>query len=159
MTRIFFNFLLTALIVVPGFSAQALEGAVAFEKIKNMAGVWQGKNKEGKDTVITYEVISGGSAVLERVEGMVTIYHMDDEKLMGTHYCEAQNQPRFVAVAEADPQVIDFRFLDITNSKPTEPHIHGVRFNFIDENKVAQHWAWFEKGQEMGMDFEFTRQK
>ena len=76
----------------------------AFEKFKAMEGVWTGKSTMGWDAVLTYRVIANASVVMEILdfdahpdETMVTMYHMNGDKLMLTHYCAAKNQPRMVA--------------------------------------------------------------
>jgi hypothetical protein len=57
-------------------------------------------------TNVSYQLISGGAAIMERImppnePSMVSIYHLDGDKLMMTHYCSAGNQPRMQAEAQA----------------------------------------------------------
>lgn len=146
-------------VLLASTGAKALDGAEAFAKLKAMAGIWQTSSKEEQYSAAKYEVIAQGSVVMETVGKMITMYHMDGEKLMATHYCEAKNQPRLIAVNEPNSNAIQFQFLDITNSKPEDPHIHAARFMFEGADKVLQHWVWYENGQEQGYDFEYTRKK
>jgi len=79
-----------------------------FEKLKSLAGVWQSKSPDGHPLSISYEVVAGGSAVMEtRVPvnepSMISIFHLDGEKLRMTHYCSIGNQPRMLA--EIPPRV------------------------------------------------------
>src|ERR1700752_1450302 len=88
----------------------------ALDKIKSLVGEWEATTPEGPTTV-KYELISNGTAVEERLgvhnEEMVSIYHMNGDKLMMTHYCSFNNQPRFEAVVDGD--TITFRYVDATN--------------------------------------------
>jgi hypothetical protein len=150
--------MLMSLVLAMG-NATAASGIVAFEKIKSMAGVWKSANSTSDYGTTSYEIIADGSVVLERVGGMLTAFHMDGDKLMATHYCEAKNQPRFVAVEGEDSNTIQFKYLDMTNSKVEDPHIHGARFVFNEDGRVLQHWVWLENGVENGFDFELVRVK
>ena len=68
------------------------------DKIKSLVGEWETTTADGKSGTVKYELISNGTAVEERLgmheEEMVTIYHMNGDKLMMTHYCAFNNQPR-----------------------------------------------------------------
>src|SRR5262245_57108251 len=67
----------------------------AFDKLKTLAGTWEGAGPEGKIFQVTYRLTSGGSALLSEVlpdEAMITMFHMDGPRLMMTHYCGAGNQ-------------------------------------------------------------------
>lgn len=72
-----------------------------FEKMKELAGVWEGKADMGKgleQLKVTYELTSAGNAIVERFDAgkpheMVTVYHDYNGKLTMTHYCSLGNQP------------------------------------------------------------------
>jgi hypothetical protein len=70
--------------------------ATAFDKLKALAGEWEGKDGEGNPLKMSYEVVSGGTAVMEKIhnvhnENMVTLYHQDRNGLLATHYCSIGN--------------------------------------------------------------------
>src|SRR5262245_24402264 len=77
---------------------QAELARAAFDRIKAMAGVWDGRSTKGWEESLRYQVIAGGSVVLETSfdahpnEAMATAFHMDGDRLMLTHYCMAKNQ-------------------------------------------------------------------
>jgi len=126
-----------------------------FEKIKSLAGVWQGINLEGRPVLASYEVVSNGSAVMERLEPageptMITMYHMDDQYLMMTHYCSAKNQPRISAASETENEnIIHFSFLDITNlAKSTDGHMNMLELIFKDENHLSSRCTYVENNKE-----------
>src|SRR5258708_31609434 len=91
---------------VPGWCAP--DGASGFTTLKGLAGQW-----EGKSGIITWKLVSGGSAMMEEMphESMVSMDHMDDNRLLMSHYCAAQNQPRMAAAGSADGKTITFNFI------------------------------------------------
>src|SRR5262245_8158374 len=95
--------------------------AAAFEKLKTLAGEWRGKSGQGAATSLAYQVTSGGTAVLETFAfvksgmSMTTVYYLDGDRLMLTHYCVSNNQPRMRAEpTAAEPDVLRFDFVDAT---------------------------------------------
>ena len=91
---------LLALMMLTANSAEAQgKGDTSFKNLKMLEGEWEGTNPAGIPVTVTYEVYSGGSAIMEKLQpqgeaSMITVYHMDDGNLMMTHYCSAGNQPR-----------------------------------------------------------------
>jgi hypothetical protein len=136
-----------------------------FDKIKTLAGNWEGKAADGRLVHINYKVVSGGSAVMESImesseSQMVTLYHLDGDHLMMTHYCTAGNQPRMRADATSSPTAIKFTFIDVTNlSSPDAGRMQAHSIIWKDADHVIQHWTWREKGQERVETFELQRQK
>ncbi len=119
------------------------------EKLKSLEGTWSGDDPEGRPVTVTYEVVSGGTAVLEKIaaEGepdMVTMYHLDGEHLMLTHYCSMGNQPRMRAQVPAGAlERLDFAFVDATNvAADEEGHIRHLTVTFTDERHLTQVWTW-----------------
>lgn len=100
---------------VPVLSAP--NAKASFESLKALAGVWETKDPSGKMQNITWKVVSGGSVIMESMqeESMVTMYHVDNNRLLLTHYCAAQNQPRMQAQVSDDGKTFTFDFIDATN--------------------------------------------
>lgn len=139
----------------------------AFEKLKTLVGTWETKTPHGRSTV-SYEVVSAGSALLERIGGdehkdmdMVTMYHPDGGKVLMTHYCSAKNQPRMKAEnAGKDASTITFSFVDVTNlSAPDAGHMAGLVVKFEDKDHFTQEWTWKDKSGEKVEVFRWTRTK
>ena len=134
----------------------------AFEKIKSLEGTWEGFNYADTPVTVSYEVVSAGSAVIERLEpqgepAMITMYHMDDGKLMMTHYCSAGNQPRMVAQKSED-ESIHFEFLDGTNLSADEiGHMRGLSIYLKGKNELEQVWTFRQDGKDNPGKFTFTR--
>ena len=91
------------LVIAGGTLLLAQSGPLgAFEKIKSLTGDWTGKMSGGMAATSSFRVTAGGSAVMQMLgEGtdmeMPTVFHMDGDRLMATHYCAAKNQPRMVS--------------------------------------------------------------
>ena len=135
----------------------------ALDTLKSLAGQWQAKDPSGKQQLITWKVISGGSAVMETMqeESMVTMYHVDKGRLMLTHYCAAQNQPRMQAQVSDDGKTFTFDFLDATNlASPTEGHMHKLVLTIQDKDHFTEQWFFRQDGKddEHGL-FQFTRKR
>jgi hypothetical protein len=149
------------------------QGALAsqnpgFEKLKTLVGTWVATMRDGQHATVTYELVSAGSALLERLGGdahpdmqMVTVYHPDGDRVVMTHYCSAGNQPRMKAEPViGEVQSLRFTFLDATNlATPGEGHMHGLVVTFHDADSFTQEWTWRENGQEGAKVFHWSRAK
>lgn len=150
------------LVALVAGQAWAGDGDEAWKSLKGLAGVWEGAN--GKAT-LTYTVVSGGHAVMERLQPpgtepeMITMYHRDGDALVATHYCSAGNQPRMRA-AQPGAQVMEFKFQDITNvRKKGETHIKDLTLKLKDAEHLTQIWNGITGDKEEAMTFEWTRKK
>jgi hypothetical protein len=132
----------------------------AYERIKFLTGKWMGKTTKGWTDRIEFNLLAGGSAVEERSfdahpgETMVTIFHMDGDRLMLTHYCVAKNQPRLLATTiSPDGKTIEFTFLDATNlPSRNKGHMDKAVYHFVDYNHFTTRWTWYEDDNEKWME-------
>ncbi|MCH8946877.1 MAG: hypothetical protein IH789_04510 [Acidobacteria bacterium] len=157
--------LLAGLGVLVASPAAVAESGSVFEKFKALAGEWEGQRSGGGSVKVSYQVLSGDSAVVEILTElaeevtMVTVYHMDGNDLRITHYCAAKNQPRMKAAAVSpDARVVSFEFVDATNlAQPTDGHMHNFEITFKDRNHIAQKWTWLENGRKRESVFHLAR--
>lgn len=147
-------FLATALAV--SFSPDPVPTAKqAFERLKSLAGTWEGKAGHGAEAVKTkviYKVTGMGSALVETqfpgtANEMITVYHLDGDKLLLTHYCAAQNQPKMKFAPGKDAAVLKFDFVSASNMKPNDAHMHNLTVRFLDANHVVSEWAFYANGK------------
>ena len=92
--------------------------------------------------------------------GMVTLYHLDDDRFMLTHYCAVNNQPRMRALAYSpESRTLAFEFLDVTNlQNSVEGHMRGLAFKFLDDDHVTAAWTFQPKQKEAFTEtFQLTR--
>src|ERR1700732_4986153 len=67
----------------------------SFGKLKLLAGSWKGRNSQGEPLTVAYRLTAGGSALMSEIPGhddMISIFHLDGDRLLMTHYCGAENQ-------------------------------------------------------------------
>lgn len=132
--------------------APSANAGAAFSKLKTLAGHWEATTSKGKASA-TYQLVSGGTALLENTSmpgetEMISVYYLDGDRLLLTHYCEAGNQPRLQADGIDAANAIDFRFLDATNlANPAVGHMHHVVIKFQGANEVAQDWTFYKDGK------------
>ena len=161
---------MTALVLVVGLGllvsspAAVAEPGSVFEKFKALAGEWEGQRSGGGWVKVSYQVHSGGSAVVETITSpdeptMVTVYHMDGNDVRMTHYCSAQNQPRMKASSVSrNARVVFFEFVDVTNlARPTDGHMQNLEITFKDRNHITHKWTWLENGRTTDNIFTLAR--
>lgn len=142
-------------------SDKTSDAAAAFARLKALVGEWESDSKAH----MSYELVAGGTALVERetmpdMPPMVTVYYVDGNRLLLTHYCMAGNQPRMQARRiDAAAGEIDFDFLDATNlASPNAGHMHTAKMRLTDNNHFSSEWTYFENGQKKFGEFaKYTR--
>jgi hypothetical protein len=132
----------------------------AFERFKSLQGKWEGTSTKGWKETINFKTIAAGSVVVEDSfdahpdETMMTMYYLDGDRLMLTHYCVAKNQPRLLATSFMDEgKTITFTFVDGTNMPNRDRgHMDKVVIRFLDQNHVTNQWTWYQNGAEKWME-------
>lgn len=150
--------LLVSTWAIAGEGAKAAKGdsAAMFDRLKALEGEWESDSPGLGKVRAIYKVVGGGSAVEEHFSGekipggeMITLYHLDGDRLVLTHYCAAANQPRMVAkrINPAKGEV-DFVFLDATNlASPNAGHMRNARIQLVDANHFNSQWEFFQDGK------------
>ena len=146
--------------------AQPYTGSKEFERIKTLAGTWEGTSsmgEKGEKVSVKYQVTSGGSAVVETLfpdtpHEMVSVYDDEGGKLSMTHYCMLKNHPDMI-LKSADENTINLDFADGQVFDPTkEPHMHSLSISFTDKDNMVQEWTMYENGKEKEIaTFTFSR--
>lgn len=130
----------------------------AFDKLKTLAGSWEGVLSgtgtpfDGKTMHFTLRVTSTGNALLHEMTGLpgrpddpITMFYLDEDRLLLTHYCDAGNRPRMVGNESPDGKVLEFDFLDVAGSTQ-KGHMHHVVFTFIDADHHTEDWTFVFPG-------------
>jgi hypothetical protein len=158
--------LLTTFTLSAAEPPDAAKARAFYERIVNMAGEWRARSTKGWTESATYTIVGKGSAVLEvshfidtPQDAMASVFHLDDGRLMLTHYCEAGNQPRLMATEfGADGRSAVFSFVDGTNMTAHAGHMHRVRIVLVDADHFTSQWTWFSGGKEQWME-EITHER
>ena len=83
----------------------------SFDRLKTLAGSWEGSIM-GMSTQITIRVTSSGNAILHEATGPgrpdnpITMFYVDGDRLLLTHYCDAGNRPRMVGKISPDGKTV-----------------------------------------------------
>ncbi len=172
MTRTSRRPLLTALlsVVVAGCTSAAApapptpdpyvdapRATAAFQRIASLAGTWKGAfgmgEGPGGTAEVRYRLTAAGTTVEETLfpgtpHEMVTMYHLDNGRLLLTHYCAAGNQPTMAYVPADDGGVLRFDFLRATNmASPGAGHMHEAVMDLSRDGRVVARWTYWENGQ------------
>jgi hypothetical protein len=133
----------------PAVPAAQSDAQKAFEKMKTLAGSWHGTIMN-IPIDITIRVASSRTAILHEANTdggrppnhEITMFYLDGDRLLATHYCDAGNQARFEGKMSPDGKTIEFSFLDVAGSTKgglvkrlvftmIDADHHGVEFTFI----------------------------
>ena len=157
------NLALAAAMMQAGPKTEGSTDAAAFARLKTLVGEWEGQTRMGKGH-LSYELIAGGTALVEKetaenMPAMLTVYHLDGDRLMLTHYCMAGNQPRMRARAfDAAAGQLELDFVDGTNLPAGAGHMHSAKLRFVDQDHLATEWTFYENGaQKFTEAFQYTR--
>lgn len=127
-----------------------------FEMLKGLVGEWVQEEAEGakeQKGEVHYKLTGSGSALVETLNPgdkmeMLTVYHMDGENLMLTHYCAMGNQPKMKAEAKAEGKTLTFGCDSVSNVKShDDPHMHSLTVTFVDGDHVKHEWGLFQDGK------------
>ncbi len=143
----------------PAEKAAASDAQKAFDQLKTLAGSWAGQlttfpkepSVDGKFAQFSLRVTSLGNAFVHemsisgRPDHPVTMFYLDGDRLLLTHYCDAGNRPRMVGKVSPDGKTVEFEFLDLSGSNQYG-HMHHVVFTVIDANHHTEDWTWMDPG-------------
>jgi len=131
----------------------------AFQRLKTLAGRWEGTTPHGKIALV-YEVVSDGQALVEHEfmpsasgrpeEQMVTVYNLDRGHLVMTHYCHIGNQPHMQAQAfDSGSNAIRFDFTEGGNmtGDPGEVAMRRLVITFTSPDDLATEWTLYKGTQ------------
>jgi len=139
------------------------DGQKSFQRLAALEGNWTGKGSEGQTLEVSFRMTAGGSALMSEIhapgrENMITMFHMDGDRLMVTHYCGAGNQPR-MKVISSDAKSVSFEFFDGTNIKPGDGHMQRLTLTQPDANHHTEEWVFLDHGTEHKEVFTLERAK
>jgi hypothetical protein len=154
-------------------ATQKSDAQKSFEKLKALAGTWEGpftidvdakehekhhEHGKGDDVAqISLRVTSRGNALVHEMKGAgqpddpakydhpVTMFYIDADKLMLVHYCDAGNRPRMTARVSEDGNKVEFDYLDLSGSNKFGHMYHAV-FTIIDADHHIEDWTYMMPG-------------
>src|ERR1043166_657459 len=107
-------------------AAEKSNSAQAFDRLASLVGQW--KAVQGNTEIkLTYTLTANGSVLMEQCQPagdaeMITMYTVDGDHLIATHYCSAGNQPQMATkpITEASAKNLTFSLLRVTGLKTPE---------------------------------------
>jgi hypothetical protein len=136
----------------------------AIQKLRALAGDWQGKDDDGKAVKSSFVPIASDTAMMEtltmpEMDEMVTLYSEDRDSIVLMHYCPTNNQPRMRAVPTSEPITeLVFSFQGAGNlPDPAVGHERKLVIRFQGPDQITERWTWQSNGKDTEMVFHFTR--
>lgn len=118
----------------------ASDARKAFEKLKTLAGSWQG-SVGGLSTRATIRVTSAGNAIIHdaystanTANNAITMIYLDGDRLLLTHYSDAGNRPMMVGKLLPNEKSVEFISLDVSGGKQ-RGFMKRIAFTVIDANR------------------------
>jgi hypothetical protein len=111
----------------------------SFDQLKALAGSWQASVTtdppmkdmgNGEKTEVLLRVTSRGNALVHEMGKLkgndptkydhpVTMFYLDNDRLILTHYCDAGNRPRMAARTSPDGKTLELTFLTLPATRST----------------------------------------
>jgi hypothetical protein len=163
-------FLLLLQLSLPALAASS-DSLEAFKLLTGLLGDWTGKSGSGREHKVNYRLSAGGSVLVETWSlpsgrESMTLYHLDGESLMATHYCPQGNQPRLVLMP--GDKKMHFAFLDGTNLQVAgKSHQYSFWLQIDDEDHFRRNEIYVENNaliepapiEDPAETFSYTRTK
>jgi hypothetical protein len=135
------------------------EAQKTFDRLKALDGAWEGHLRtippvpeaDGKGAQVAFRVASRGHTLMHdlKLEGIpdnpLTMLVVDDDRLLLTHYCDADNRPRMIGKVSADGKKVEFDFLDVSGNVK-HGHMHHAVFTFVDDSHHTEDWTFMMPG-------------
>ena len=148
------------------------DGQKAFTQLKTLNGAWQGPvtttppapEIEGAIMNVSLKVTSMGNALMhemtsaKRPDDPITMFYLDGDQLLLTHYCDAGNRPRMEGKVSADGKTVEFEFLDVAGSTHYG-HMHHAKFTFVDADHHIEEWTFGQGEKAVVAHVELQRAK
>ena len=154
------------LIVLSTMAFAQSDAQKSFTSLKSLAGTWEGPVTvdppladmgNGSTVQTSLRVTSRGNALVHemkdpakaddptRYDHPVTMFYVDNGRLILTHYCDAGNRPRMAARTSPDGKKVEFDFLDVSGGTE-HGHMEHAVFTIIDDNHHTEDWTYMMPG-------------
>lgn len=145
--------LLAGSLALTAAAAEPITPRAAFTQLQTLVGEWEGKTEKGRALKVSYRLTANNTVLIETwtlgpQRESLTLYHMDNENLISTHYCPVGNQPRLRFKEGGSASLFAFEFVSATNlAKPEAAHQHRFEMELLDADSFARSETYLENGQ------------
>ena len=155
MKKTFLFFVISLMVANVAFAGEMPAGWVPpkisaeLERIKAFSGKWTGTSQdqgaEAKPVTVTYQVTSGGTAVVETLDPgtsheMVSVYHDKAGKLSLNHYCMLGNEPELDLKNSSDTTIALDMSAESHAALAKEMHMHSLTVT-LGANEITETWT------------------
>lgn len=159
-----FGIVALAVVGASGAAAEQSPSSLAFQQLASLVGEWKGV-QAGTEIQVIYTLAADGSVLMEEFRPkngpmMVTMFSVNGDHLIATHYCSARNQPQMATAAITEPHAksLAFSLTRVTGMKsPDDWHNTGLVVTLDDRDHVTQEWTYQHKSATGKNVFHFTR--
>jgi hypothetical protein len=133
-------------------TAAAPSAADVFARMSALVGDWTGTFENGRAHLVNYRLSAGGTVLVETWalapgRESITIYYVDGDELLATHYCPQGNQPRLRLISGTNRDRFDFALKDGGNlSVPGGWHQHLMWLQLGDTDSFSRSETYVENG-------------
>jgi len=152
-----------AIIAAAALPADKTKSEETFDRLASLQGEWRGQIN-GINTVLIYTLTANGSALMEQCRPdkgpeMITMFTVDGDHLLATHYCSAKNQPQMATSPIADVhKPLAFSLVRVSGLKsPDDFHNTALKVIQEDDDHLTQEWSYEHKHKSGKNSFRFTR--
>jgi hypothetical protein len=142
-----------------------VKSEAVFKQLTSLVGEWEAV----QDRVLvteTYTLTANGSALMAETKpgndpAMITMFTVDGDHLIATHYCAARNQPQMeTGIPEYLQKGVTFSLIRVTGMKtPDDFHNTGLTITLEDKDHMTQRWTYLYKGKSGTTIFHYIRKK
>jgi len=157
-------------VVLISLSAMAFaqsDAEKSFDQMKTLAGTWEGPvvldppdpemSGGDKPVHVSLRVTSKGNALVHemqeagtpldatRYDHPVTMFYVDGDRLLLTHYCDAGNRPRMAVKVSPAGKTVEFDFIDLSGGNQ-HGHMYHALFTSVDANHHIEDWTYMMPG-------------
>lgn len=155
MNRAFLSSLLAISLSVAATAVADPTPASTFQKMKEFVGTWKGvagPDGNGMESNVSFKLTGAGTTLVETMfEGtkneMMSMYHMNEDELVMTHYSVAGNQPFMKYQPMPNSRYIKFEFVKGMNVDTNENYMRSVTFKVVDKDTLIVDWQSYEEGK------------
>jgi len=163
------RFVLPVVILLSAVALAQSDAQKSFDTMKTLAGAWSGPATidppmpgmtPGTRTQVSMRVTSRGNALVHEMyepgkendpakyDHPVTMFYLDEGRLLLTHYCDAGNRPRMTGKVSPDGKTVEFDFVDLSGGNQ-HGHMYHALFTIIDPNHHIEDWTYMIPGDKL----------